>query len=84
MLCSANTISVSPAGKGRADAKAWAKASGALAVMNPEADKEVSSRADQQSEDYDDIKEAKPDMNGADKLPEAAAVQVKAASTKAD
>lgn len=71
-------------GKGRADAKAWAKASGALAVMNPEADKEVSSRADQQSEDYDDIKEAKPDMNGADKLPEAAAVQVKAASTKAD
>ena len=70
-------------GKGRADAKAWAKSSGALSVTQPEAEKDISTQADQQSEDYDDLEKAHPDTNAAGNLPQAAAVQGKAASTKA-
>lgn len=70
-------------GKGRADAKAWAKSSGALSVMQPGAEKHVSTKADQQGEDYDDLEKAHPDINAAGNVPQAAAVQGKAASTKA-
>ena len=70
-------------GKGRADAKAWAKSSGALSVTQPEAEKDISTKADQQSEDHDDLEKAHPDTNAAGNLPQAAAVQGKAASTKA-
>ena len=73
------------AGKGRADAKAWAKASGALAVVKPGLEQQVSERADQQSEDYSGLEDATPDLDKTDKLPEAAALQGKAAaSTKAN
>ena len=72
------------AGKGRADAKAWAKASGALSVVKPGAEKDVASKADQQSEDYTDLEEAQPSSNPVQSVPEAAVVQGKAASTKAD
>ena len=71
------------AAKGRADAKAWAKASGALSVVQPGAEKEVPASADQQDEDYGDLEKAHPDTNAAGNLPQAAAVQGKAASTKA-
>ena len=69
------------AGKGRADAKAWAKASGALAVVQPGAEQEVPARADQQSEDYSGLEDAHPDVDKTDKLPEAAALQGKAAAS---
>ena len=72
------------AGKGRADAKAWAKASGALSVVKPGAEKDVSSRADQQSEDYEDLEEAQPSTDPVKNVPQAAVVQGKATSTKAD
>lgn len=71
------------AGKGRADAKAWAKASGALSVVQPGKEKEVPASADQQNEDYSDLEKARPDTNAAGNLPQAAAVQGKVASTKA-
>jgi hypothetical protein len=70
-------------GKGRADAKAWAKFSGALSLVQPGAEKDVSTKADQQSEDYDDLEKAHPGTNAAGNVPQAAAVQGKAASTKA-
>ena len=50
--------------------------------MRPEAEKDVSARADEQNENYDDLEKAHPDTDVSDRLPEAAAVQVKAVSTK--
>ena len=75
------TPSCKVAGKGRADAKAWAKASGALSVVQPEAEHKVSARADQQTEDYSDLEEAHPDTGATENMPEAAIVQGKAAAS---
>ena len=56
-----------------------------MAVVQPELEQQVSERADQQSEDYSGLEDATPDMDKTDKLPEAAALQGKAAaSTKAN
>lgn len=70
-------------GKGRADAKAWAKASGALAVVQPDVEQEVPAKADQQSEDYQDLENARPGSDSVKNAAQAAAVQGKATSTKA-
>ena len=71
-------------GKGRADAKAWAKVSGALAVVQPGAEQDATARADEQSEDYEDLEETHPKSDPVKSIPEAAVVQGKAVSTKAD
>lgn len=72
-------------GKGRADAKAWAKASGALAVVQPgAAEQDTPAKADQQSEEYGDLENAHPNTNTVKNVPQAAIVQGKAASTKAE
>lgn len=71
-------------GKGRADAKAWAKASGALSVVQPGAEQNTPAKADQQSEEYGDLENAHPNTNTVNNVPQAAVVQGKAASTKAE
>ena len=73
------------AGKGRADAKAWAKASGALSVVQPGEERDATAKADEQSEDYGDLEQAHPELRKIDKAETAAetiAVQGRAASTK--
>lgn len=74
------------AGKGRADAKAWAKASGALSVVQPDEKQDVTAKADEQNEDYGQVKQARPEQGKKIKAEEAAetvAVQSRAISTKA-
>ena len=69
-----------PAGKGRADAKAWAAATAVLDVLEPGASKETSAQAEQQGEDYEELKEAKPPVHEGDTAA-AGLVQGKAATT---
>lgn len=73
-----------PAEKGRADAKAWSAATGVLDVVQPSAAGEVPKRADQQSQDYEDLKRAKPPETSEDTGAAAAMVEGKAATTPAD
>ena len=83
--CTQEINAVCFAGKGRADAKAWAKASGALSVVQPGEGRDENAKADEQSEDYSDLEKARPDLGKKDKAAEAAetiSVQGRAVSTR--
>ena len=67
------------AGKGRADAKSWAAATGALQVVRPGTD--LPKRADEQQEDYERLKQEKPKVDGRQQA-EAALTEAKALTTK--
>jgi hypothetical protein len=66
-------------GKGRADAKAWAAATGALQVVQP--GKDLPKRADEQQEDYERLKQEKPKVDARQQA-EAALTEAKAVTTK--
>ena len=82
MYTSTKWVTCQHVGKGRADAKAWAKASGALSVVRPDAEQDVPDKADQQSEDYKDLESARPKSSSVKTAAQVAVVQGKAASTK--
>lgn len=52
--------------------------------MQPGAEQSIPAKADQQSEDYEDLENAHPNTSSLKNAAQAAAVQGKAASTKED
>ena len=52
--------------------------------MQPGIEQEIPVKADQQNEDYGDLENAQPNTGAVGDVPQAAAVQGKAASTMAD
>ncbi len=74
---------VLPAGKGRADAKAWAAATAVVDVLEPGASKEASAQSEQQGENYEELKRARPPVHEEDSAA-AGLVQGKAATTPAN
>lgn len=53
-------------------------------MVSPGAEQDIPAKADQQSEDYGDLENARPNIGTVENVPQAAAVQGKAASTKAE
>lgn len=53
-------------------------------MVQPGAEQDIPAKADQQSEDYADLENAQPSIGTVENVPQAAAVQGKAASTKAE
>ena len=52
-------------------------------MTQPGTEQDIPAKADQQSEDYGDLEKARPNTGTVENVPQAAAVQGKAASTKA-
>lgn len=53
-------------------------------MVQPGTEQDIPAKADQQSEDYGDLENARPNTSKVPNVPQAAAVQGKAAFTKAE
>lgn len=53
-------------------------------MVQPGAEQDTPAKADQQSEDYGDLENARPNTSTVKNVPQAAVLQGKAASTKAE